>query len=123
MPAHNPVAKDSAKETKDTTETFRLMSPQARARSPDSAALTPGLAPAFSLAAPPDVTQARLQAAQLALPAGPRTQQAKTEVHVSIGRIEVTAWPTPAPAKRAAPSRGKTMSLDEYLRQRQQGRT
>jgi len=116
-PASYPFTKDT--DTNDTTEAFRLMSPQARASSPDSDAP----APAFSFAAPPDVTQARLQAAQLALPGGPRAQPDKTEVHVSIGRIEVTAMPAPAPVKRAAPSRGKTMSLDEYLRQRQQGRT
>lgn len=63
-----------------------------------------------------------MQAAQLANPAGQRTQQDKSEVHVSIGRIEVTAWPTPAPAKRAPIARSKAMSLDEYLRKRQQER-
>lgn len=78
--------------------------------------------PAISISPPLYVTQARMQAAQLANPAGQRTQQDKSEVHVSIGRIEVTAWPTPAPAKRAPIARSKAMSLDEYLRKRQQER-
>ena len=45
-----------------------------------------------------------------------------TEVHVHIGRIEVTAITEPAPAP-AKPRRGKpTMSLEEYLAKRQQER-
>ena len=42
------------------------------------------------------------------------------EVHVHIGRIEVTAVPQPAPPKRRAPApvRG-SMSLTDYLAQRQ----
>jgi hypothetical protein len=40
-------------------------------------------------------------------------------VHVSIGRIEVAASTTAAPAKRAAAPRKQTMSLDDYLAQRQ----
>lgn len=78
--------------------------------------------PALSVSPQLDITQARMQAAQLSNPAGQRTQHDKTEVHVSIGRIEVTAWPAPAPAKRAPIARSKAMSLDEYLRKRQQER-
>ena len=48
-----------------------------------------------------------------AAPAGP-------EVVVTIGRIEVRAVPAPAAPPRAA-SRGATMSLEDYLRQRAQG--
>lgn len=45
-----------------------------------------------------------------------------TEVHVSIGRIEVTAVHEPAPAKAAAPRRTAPMSLDDYLAKRHGGR-
>ena len=41
-----------------------------------------------------------------------------TEVHVSIGRIEVTAVHEPAPAKPATARRPAPMSLDEYLAKR-----
>jgi hypothetical protein len=39
-------------------------------------------------------------------------------VHVTIGRIEVTAMTAATPAKRA-PARKQTMSLDDYLARRQ----
>jgi len=46
-----------------------------------------------------------------------------TEVHVHIGRIEVTAVAEATPA-RSKPRTGKApMSLDEYLAQRERGRT
>ena len=46
-----------------------------------------------------------------------------TEVHVSIGRIEITAMhETPAP-RRPAPQANKPMSLDEYLAKRETGRS
>ncbi|MFZ1809595.1 MAG: hypothetical protein WAU04_00190 [Candidatus Nitrotoga sp.] len=41
-----------------------------------------------------------------------------TEVHVSIGRIEVTAVHEPPPPKRQAPTSAKPLSLDEYLARR-----
>lgn len=53
-------------------------------------------------------------------PAG-RTEET-TEVHVSIGRIEVTAVHEPAPAKPVAPRRNAPMSLDDYLAKRHGGR-
>lgn len=46
-----------------------------------------------------------------------------TEVHVSIGRIEVTAVHEPAPAKPAASRRNAPMSLDDYLAKRHGGRS
>lgn len=46
-----------------------------------------------------------------------------TEVHVSIGRIEVTAVHQPAPSKPATPRRNAPMSLDEYLARRHGGRS
>jgi hypothetical protein len=45
-----------------------------------------------------------------------------TEVHVSIGRIEVTAVHEPAPTKPPAPRRNAPMSLDDYLAKRHRGR-
>ena len=46
-----------------------------------------------------------------------------TEVHVSIGRIEVTAVHQPAPSKPATPRRNAPMSLDEYLARHHGGRS
>ncbi len=46
-----------------------------------------------------------------------------TEVHVSIGRIEVTAVHEPAPSKPAAARRSAPMSLDDYLAKRHGSRT
>jgi hypothetical protein len=46
-----------------------------------------------------------------------------TEVHVTIGRIEVTAVHTPPTPKRQSEPVNKLMSLDEYLANRQKGRT
>jgi hypothetical protein len=46
-----------------------------------------------------------------------------TEVHVSIGRIEVTAVHEPAPNKPPAPRRKAPMSLDDYLATRHRGRS
>jgi len=47
-----------------------------------------------------------------------------TEVHVSIGRIEVTAPRGPAPKPGPRPSdEGTPMSLDEYLTRRERART
>ncbi len=44
-----------------------------------------------------------------------------TEVHVSIGRIEVTAVHESPPPKRQAPAAAKPLSLDEYLARRGRG--
>jgi len=46
-----------------------------------------------------------------------------TEIHVSIGRIEVTAVSAPAPPKHTPAAGPKAMSLDDYLRKRQRERT
>jgi hypothetical protein len=48
-----------------------------------------------------------------------QTVEETTEVHVHIGRIEVTAVHEPPPAKPAASRRRAPMSLDEYLAKRQ----
>jgi len=44
-----------------------------------------------------------------------------TEVHVHIGRIEVTAVPESSPTRPARRPRREPMSLDDYLAQRQRG--
>jgi hypothetical protein len=44
-----------------------------------------------------------------------------TEVHVNIGRIEVTAVHESLPPKRQAPTPSKPLSLDEYLARRGRG--
>ncbi|CAG9931840.1 hypothetical protein [Candidatus Nitrotoga arctica] len=44
-----------------------------------------------------------------------------TEVHVSIGRIEVTAVHESPPPKRQGPTPAKPLSLDEYLARRGRG--
>ncbi len=79
-----------------------LLAPTIRVRWPTSAALPPqGHQP--SRGGPADTT---------------------TEVHVSIGRIEVTAIHEPAaPAQRPAARRKAPVSLDEYLARRQGGRS
>jgi hypothetical protein len=44
-------------------------------------------------------------------------------VHISIGRIEVRAVTPPAqPAARTPPAPRPKLSLDEYLRQRNEGK-
>jgi hypothetical protein len=58
-------------------------------------------------------------AARQAVPAMEET----TEVHVTIGRIEVTAVQT-TPAQKPPPRRRQApLSLDEYIARRQEGRT
>jgi hypothetical protein len=46
-----------------------------------------------------------------------------TEVHVSIGRIEVTAVHEAPPPKRAPARSPRALSLAEYLARRQAGRS
>jgi hypothetical protein len=42
---------------------------------------------------------------------------------VTIGRVEVRATPTPAPLPKKGPAQPAMMTLDEYLRQRENGET
>lgn len=73
----------------------------------------PAMSPSGAPFAPALVRQARL---------GTLVEET-TEVHVSIGRIEITAMhETPAP-RRPAPHANKPMSLDEYLAKREAGRS
>jgi hypothetical protein len=75
---------------------------------PGSTALEPGAprAPVLRSAAP-SIGQA----------AG-RTSDEVTEVHISIGRIDVTTTREPAPARRTQPAGQAPMSLDSYLARR-----
>jgi hypothetical protein len=50
------------------------------------------------------------------------TVEETTEVHVSIGRIEVTAVHEAAPPPRKTPRRNPPMSLDDYLARRNEDR-
>jgi hypothetical protein len=50
------------------------------------------------------------------------TDSDATEVHVSIGRIEVTAVHEASPPPRRAVPVKKSMPLNEYLAQRHRGR-
>lgn len=47
-----------------------------------------------------------------------QSADAETPIHVTIGRIEVTAQTQAAPAKRASAPRTPAMSLDDYLARR-----
>ncbi|MFC5569074.1 hypothetical protein ACFPN1_03205 [Lysobacter yangpyeongensis] len=56
----------------------------------------------------------------------PRRQMppAAPDVHIHIGRVELTAGSTaPAAPRRESPAERRPMSLDDYLRQRRAGRT
>lgn len=68
--------------------------------------------PLGTLRAPPALTMPRPSVAAVA--AGP------TEVHVHIGRIEVTAQPAAQAPKRPARERAQPLSLDAYLKQRKE---
>jgi hypothetical protein len=63
----------------------------------------------------PVASRAQLPSAPAAVP---ERDQEPTEVHVHIGRIEVTAVHTPAPVKRRVSTARQTQSLSEYLARR-----
>lgn len=48
----------------------------------------------------------------------PNTAPSPPDVHIHIGRVELTAIAPPAPVRRESASAKKPMSLDEYLRRR-----
>jgi hypothetical protein len=99
----------------EVSESFRLMTPRILANA---------VAPFGS---PPESRAGRVQATHASLKNRPSSytlknqpgMSAEPEVHVNIGRIEVTAV-TEAPAqRRAAIPRKPAMSLDDYLARRQ----
>jgi hypothetical protein len=57
-----------------------------------------------------------------AAPARLSAETESREVHVSIGRIEITAVHEAAPVRAPARAARKTLSLDDYLAKRQRGR-
>lgn len=94
--------------------------------------------PARRVSDPPTQHIAIASSAPVAITAPPRLEPQKTShrtavapaagladaespVHVTIGRIEVTALTQAAPAKRAPAPRKPAMSLDDYLSRRQRG--
>jgi len=78
-------------------------------------ALLPPVVSPFTLPSPADP--------MTPTPAMQQATETATEVHVHIGRIEVTALQESASPKPAARSRRNPMSLDDYLAQRQPGRS
>lgn len=117
-PPQPPLERAAERFADESPESFRLMAPRSLAHDADPSW------PPLSFA--PEAGAGRVQAATLALQARPsmRTQKnvpGKTEtpeVHVSIGRIEVTAVQAPAPPKRKPATSRKALSLDDYLAQR-----
>ena len=101
--------------TNEVSESFRLMTPRT---------LVNAVAPFGS---PPESEAGRVQAAHPGLKNRPSVRTPKNqpgmsaapEVHVSIGRIEVTAVTSAAAQRRAAIPRKPAMSLDDYLARRQ----
>jgi len=72
-------------------------------------------------AASPTRPAANMPSTPAAVPRpAPAAADTSTEVHIHIGRIEVTALPTPAPPRRPARERTQPMSLDAYLARRKE---
>jgi hypothetical protein len=98
------------------------MSPQQRAATEDF----PGKSDAASIEpwrAPPQLVAPASRFTALQPPASAELATAAaesevTEVHVSIGRIEVTAVHEATPARRPAKAAKPLMSLDDYLAKR-----
>lgn len=83
-------------------------------------------APMPLMPAPADVAPAatgaiRSAAATPSAPPAPRAAE-PSEVHVTIGRIEITAVHEAPPPRRAGKAARPLTSLDDYLRQRQRAR-
>ena len=95
-----------------SSDEFRLMPSQPRgAATPNSSTAVPQ-AMDTPRGAPAQAVNLSLLGRQHQHPAEP------TEVHVSIGRIEVTAVQAPTPSRRVPASERKSMSLDDYLAKR-----
>ena len=110
-----PLERVEEHQVNEVSESFRLMTPRTLANA---------VAPFES---PPESGAGRVQAAHPGLKNRPsvRTQKnqsgmsAAPEVHVTIGRIEVTAVTSVPAQRRAAIPRKPAMSLDDYLARRQ----
>jgi hypothetical protein len=86
---------------------------------PTDSAIPPPLLPLKNSAYPSALNSTAV--AQRGEPRGSAWQsqvEETTEVHVSIGRIEITAMHEAPPPKRQAPATARPMTLDEYLARR-----
>lgn len=110
--ANRPVDRTAATGALDTAAPFEAPPTLLPSPSPPRPGATRSAADAASPRSPAaDRTAAQARA----------TAEGPNEVHVHIGRIDVTAVQQPAPTPRAE-KRGPTpMSLDEYLARRQRG--
>lgn len=114
-----PMDRVAARDADEASDSFRLMGPAPASRGLVQDAIP---SPTFS----PTAGVGRVRAANPTLPAhlsvrpqkAERAQAEATEVHVSIGRIEITAMQTPMPPKRKPAASRKPLSLDDYLAQR-----
>jgi len=99
--------------------TLHQSGPTAPTTSPDMASPFPE-----PLLAPTGATAAHFDATAPALSerAATQAEAEPTEVHVHIGRIEITAVRESNPSRPARRPRREPMSLDDYLAQRQRGR-
>lgn len=112
-----PLERAAARHADEASDSFRLMAPASSGLAHD-AIPSPGFSPTAGVG--------RVQAANPTLPARPsvrpqkaeRAQAEANEVHVSIGRIEITAVQAPASPKRKPATIRKARSLDDYLAQR-----
>jgi hypothetical protein len=82
----------------------------------------PLVPPTTRFVAPPAFAPVSPRSARTAIAHRHSTDSDATEVHVSIGRIEVTAVHEASPPPRRAVPAKKSMPLNEYLAQRQRGR-
>jgi hypothetical protein len=97
--------------------------PPSTTRSDEPPPLMPRVLPAQGLL-PPLHLPSRAMAAKPEERQPANAVEETTEVHVSIGRIEVTAVQAPAATAPAAPRRRQApMSLDDYIAHRQGGRS
>jgi hypothetical protein len=74
----------------------------------------------IGVSVPPRLEVKRLNSNEFGVRQGVATD-AEPPIHVTIGRIEVTAVTQSTPARRTAPPRKPAMSLDDYLARRQRG--
>ena len=85
-----------------------------------TAPVTPIPAPLLEMverAVPVRITAGSIQPAARPTPIA-RAGAEPSEVHVHIGRIEVTAVPAPAPPRKRAPAPQRTLALSDYLAKR-----
>ncbi len=110
-----PVERVEEHQMNEASESFRLMTPHTSVNA---------VAPFGS---PPESEAGRVQVAHPGLKSRPSVRTPKNqlgmsaapEVHVTIGRIEVTAVTSVPAQRRAAIPRKPAMSLDDYLARRQ----